>query len=175
MNPLDTIILVILGFTLIRGSFRGLVKEISSIIGVLAGFYAGYTYYPGLAKTFSAWISNGAYANIIGFLMIFCGVFLAVSIVGAVIKYLMNIAFLGWVDRIFGIFFGLFKGILIVSILVVILTAFLPKGSPIMQESVMAPHAVWASEQLAKMVSPEMRQQFTNKIKELKKSWNIPI
>jgi membrane protein required for colicin V production len=165
MNPLDTIILVILGFCLIRGSFRGLVKEISSIIGVLAGYYAGYTYYPGLSESFSTWISHDSYADI----------FLAISILGAIIKYLMNIAFLGWIDRIFGIFFGLFKGILIVSILVVILTAFLPKGSPFMKESVMAPRAVWASEQLAKMVSPEMREKFFQKIKELKKSWNIAI
>jgi membrane protein required for colicin V production len=175
MNPLDTIILVILGFCLIRGSFRGLVKEISSIIGVLAGYYAGYTYYPGLSESFSTWISHDSYADIFSFLLIFCGVFLAISILGAIIKYLMNIAFLGWIDRIFGIFFGLFKGILIVSILVVILTAFLPKGSPFMKESVMAPRAVWASEQLAKMVSPEMREKFFQKIKELKKSWNIAI
>ncbi|PQP34359.1 colicin V production protein, partial [Desulfobacteraceae bacterium SEEP-SAG9] len=33
MNPLDILIIVIAGFCLIRGIFRGLIKELSSIIG----------------------------------------------------------------------------------------------------------------------------------------------
>ncbi|MGD9974199.1 MAG: CvpA family protein [Desulfatirhabdiaceae bacterium] len=175
MNPFDTIILVILGYCLIRGFFRGLVKEISSIVGVLSGFYAGYTYYPGLADSFSTWISNMAYANILAFMLIFCSVFIAISIMGAIIKYLMNIAFLGWIDRLSGLMFGAFKGILIVSILLVMLTAFLPKNSALISESHMAPHVSWASEKLAKMISSEMKQEFFNKIKELKKAWNIPL
>jgi len=39
MNALDVVIAVIVGFCLIRGIFRGLIKELSSIIGVFAGFY----------------------------------------------------------------------------------------------------------------------------------------
>lgn len=175
MNPFDTTILIILGYCLIRGFFRGLVKEISSIIGVLAGFYAGYTYYPGLAGSFSAWISNSAYANILAFMLIFCGVFIAISILGVIIKYLMNIIFLGWIDRLSGLIFGLFKGVLIVSILMVILTAFLPKGNSLIRESLMAPRISWASEKLSRLVSPDMKQAFDNKIKELKKAWNLPL
>ncbi|MGD9324868.1 MAG: CvpA family protein, partial [Desulfobacterales bacterium] len=34
MNPFDIIIIVILGYSLVRGIFRGLVKEVSSIVGV---------------------------------------------------------------------------------------------------------------------------------------------
>ncbi|MGD9259358.1 MAG: CvpA family protein, partial [Desulfobacterales bacterium] len=38
MNPFDILIIIILGYSLIRGLFRGLVKEVASIIGVLGGF-----------------------------------------------------------------------------------------------------------------------------------------
>ena len=100
MNPFDVIIIIILGYCLIRGFFRGLIKEISSIIGVLGGFYAGYTYYLDITKPLSVWISNPAYAKILAFMLLFCGVFICVSIIGVIIKYLMNIAFLGWFDRI---------------------------------------------------------------------------
>ena len=44
MNYLDIIIVVILSYCVIRGVFRGLIKELSSIIGVFGGFYAAYTY-----------------------------------------------------------------------------------------------------------------------------------
>ncbi|MBI5593874.1 MAG: CvpA family protein [Deltaproteobacteria bacterium] len=175
MNPFDTIIIIILGYCLIRSFFRGLIKEISSIIGVLGGFYAGYTYYPDITRPLNVWISNPAYAKILGFMLLFCGVFIFVSILGVIIKYLMNIAFLGWVDRICGVFFGVAKGILIASVLLMILTAFLPKGTPMIKDSLLAPHVTRVSEIMAQMVSKEMKQEFSTKILELKKIWNPPL
>jgi membrane protein required for colicin V production len=174
MNPFDIIIIVILGYSLVRGIFRGLVKEVSSIIGVLGGFYAAFTYYTMLAKLLSGLIKETAYLNILSFLIIFCGVLIIVGILGVIIKYLLNIAFLGWVDRIGGVGFGLVKGILIASILFITLTAFLPKGSAFLKNSMLAPHVSWVSENMAKVISKEMKQDFMGKLGELKKAWKIP-
>ena len=171
MNPFDMLAIVILAFCVIRGIFRGLIKEISSIIGVLGGFYAAYTYYPAPAGLLARWISDPATVNIFSFLLIFCTVFLAISMVGVVIKYVLNIAFLGWVDRICGSAFGLLKGILLVSVLLIILTTFLPTNPPLVKNSVLAPHFSLVSEKMARVVSKEMKQQFAEKIEELKKSW----
>jgi len=175
MNPFDTIITIVLGYCLIRGFFRGLIKEISSIIGVLGGFYAGYTYYLEISRPLSAWISNPAYAKILGFMLLFCGVFIFVSIIGVIIKYLMNIAFLGWVDRICGVFFGIAKGILIAAVLLMMLTAFLPKGAPMIKDSILAPYVSRVSEIMAELVSKDMKLEFSTKIVELKKFWNIHL
>jgi len=174
MNPFDIIIIVILGYSLVRGVFRGLVKEVSSIVGVLGGFYAAFTYYTMLAKILSGLIKEPAYLNILSFLIIFCSVLIIVGVLGIIIKYLLNIAFLGWVDRIGGVGFGLVKGVLIVSILFISLTAFLPKGSPFLKNSMLAPHVSWVSEKMAKVVSKEMKQDFMAKLGELKKTWKIP-
>jgi membrane protein required for colicin V production len=173
MNPFDILILVILGYSLVRGLFRGLVKEISSIIGVFGGFYAAYTYYHALAKLISRLIHNVSYLNIVSFLIIFCGVLIAISVLGVIIKYLLNIAFLGWVDRIGGVIFGVAKGVLVVSVIFISLTAFLPQGSAFIKNSVLAPHVSWVSEKMAKVVSKEMKQDFTRKLGELKKAWQI--
>jgi membrane protein required for colicin V production len=124
-----------------------------------------------IAKPLSQWLTKPAYANILGFLIIFCLIFLVVSIIGIVIKYLMNIAFMGWVDRICGAAFGAIKGLLIVAVLLIVFTAFLSKGTPFMKESLLAPHMAVISEKMAKVVSPEMKRQFTSKIQELKKTW----
>jgi len=72
------------------------------------------------------------------------------------------------------VIFGLAKGILIVSVLFISLTAFLPKGSAFIKNSVLAPHVSWVSEKMAKVVSKEMKQDFTRKLGELKKAWQIP-
>ncbi len=174
MNPFDILIVVILGYSLVRGLFRGLVKEIASIIGVFGGFYAAYTYYQILAKLLSGLIHDVSYLNILSFLIIFCGVLIVVSVLGVIIKYLLNIAFLGWVDRIGGVIFGFAKGLLIVSVLFISLTAFLPKGSAFIKNSVLAPHVSWVSEKMAKVVSQEMKQDFMSKLGEFKKAWKIP-
>lgn len=165
------LIIAILAFCVIRGVFRGLVNELSSIVGVLAGFYAAYTYYGHISKLLLRWMADPAYANIISFLIIFCLVFLIVGITGVVIKYALNIAFMGWFDRVCGACFGLIKGILIVSVLFLIFTAFLPKGAPMVKNSIFAPHLALLSEKLAKVVNQEMKQDFGVKIEDLKKHW----
>jgi membrane protein required for colicin V production len=173
MNPFDIFIIIVVGYSLIRGLFRGLVKEVSSIIGVLGGFYAAYSYYPIMAKLLSGLITNPSYLNILSFLIIFCTVLIVISILGVVIKYLMNVAFLGWVDRACGFGFGLVKGLLIVAVLFIILTTFLPKGAPLIKKSVLAPHVIWISEKMVNLVPKEMKKDFFGKLDEFKKAWKI--
>ena len=174
MNPFDIFIIVIIAYSLIRGLFRGLVKEVSSIIGVLGGFYAAYSYYPMVAGLFAGLIINPSYLNILSFLIIFCSVLIIISILGIVIKYLLNVAFLGWIDRACGLGFGLIKGLLIVTVLFIILTTFLPKGAPLIKKSIFAPHVIWISEKMVKVVPKEMKKDFFGKLDEFKKAWKIP-
>ncbi len=174
MNPFDIVVVVIVGFCLIRGLFRGLIKELASVVAVLAGFYAAYTYYPRIAELLTRWMANGAYRNILSFLLIFCMVFLVISIFGVIIKYLLKIAFLGWVDRFCGMGIGLVKGLLIVSILLVMLTAFLPKGAPVLKKSLTAPYVVAVSREMSKVIPRDMKRSFDDKLKAFIKAWNIP-
>ena len=171
MNIFDIIVLVILAYCIIRGIFRGLLKELSSIIGVFGGFYAAYTYYTVAAKPLSRWISHTGYLNLVSFLIIFCIVFLVISIVGVIINYLLKLAFLGWFDRLAGALFGAVKAILIVSVLLIALTTFLPKGSPIIKDSLLSPHIAFISEKMVRVDSKEIKHAFMAKIEELKKTW----
>ena len=171
MNAFDLLIITILVFCIIRGVFRGLVKEISSLIGVLGGFYAGYTYYADVSVILFKWISTPSYRYIASFLTIFFLVFFIISIAGIIIKYLLNITFLNWVDRLFGAVSGIIKGILIVSVLLIVLTAFLPKKNSFIKDSCISPHVTILSENMAKVTPKEIKKNFTNKINELKKYW----
>lgn len=171
MNSFDIIVIVILSFCVIRGVFRGLIKELSSIIGVLGGYYFAYSYYMVLAKPLSRWISSPSYLNILSFLIIFSVVLILISILGVIIKYILKIAYLGWVDRICGAGFGITKGILIVSVLLITLTAFLPRNAAVIKNSFLAPYVTMISENMAKIISPDMKRNFSSKITALKKTW----
>jgi len=171
MNPFDILVFAILAYGVIRGIFRGLVREMASIIGVLGGFYAAYTYYPHMAKLISPWITNTAYLNIVSYMFLFVAVLIIVGILAVIIKYLLNIAYLGWVDRVCGALFGGVKAALIVSVLFIVLTSFLPKGTPLIRDAASSPTVATVSEVMAKVISKDMKSKFTSKIKVLRKSW----
>ena len=172
MNLLDCFLGVIVIYCLVRGIFRGIAKELSSIVGALGGLYAAYTYYPLLAKPLSGWISNPAYANIISCLLLFFGVYLIVGILGVVIKYFLNIVFLGWADRLCGALFGTLKGLLISAVLIIVLTAFLPQNAAIVRNSVVARYMAGVNTTLVIAASRDMKNLFSAKMKELNKTWN---
>ncbi|TWI71673.1 membrane protein required for colicin V production [Desulfobotulus alkaliphilus] len=171
MNPLDIAILCIVGFCLIRGIFRGLIREVSSIIGVLAGFYAAYTYYPMLTEMISRWFADLELAKMLAFLAIFLGIFILVALLGSLIRMVLSVVFLGWVDRLAGGGFGFVKGVLIVSVVLVALASFLPKENSLLPESRLAPNVLVVSEGLAALVPEDMKKQFYEKAGSLKKVW----
>lgn len=173
MNPFDILIIIILSFCLIRGMFRGLVKELSSIIGVIGGFYAAYTYYRLPGPYIIKWIANPAYRNIICFLFIFCATVILISLIGTLIRFLLKITFLAWFDRLCGASFGAVKGILIVSVLLTMFTAFLPKDSAVIRNSILSPYVTAISEEMSQFITAEMKQNFADNMKGLKKSWEI--
>lgn len=173
MNAFDIVVAVILAYSLIRGLFRGLVKELASIIGVLGGFFAAYSFYGVAAGYLSGLVSNPAYRNILAFLVIFCVVMILVNVLAIIIKYVLKIVFLGWLDRLGGVTFGAVKGVLIVSVIFLALTAFLPKGTPLIRDSMSAPYVSMVSEKLAALVSSDIKSDFSAKLDALKKAWNI--
>jgi membrane protein required for colicin V production len=118
-------------------------------------------------------VKDESYLNILSFLIIFCGILIIISILGVVIKYLLNVAFLGWIDRICGVGFGLIKGVLIVTVIFIILTTFLSKGTPLIKNSILAPHVTWISEKMVGLVSDDLKNDFFTKLDEFKKAWKI--
>lgn len=171
MNMFDVVILAVVSFCLIRGLFRGLIREISSIVGVLAGFYGAYTYYPLIENLFNPWVTNPGYRKIISFFLLFCAILVVINLMASLIRQLLNIVFLGWVDRLCGMVFGAAKGVLIVSVMLITLTTLLPKNSTIVSRSRLSPHVAIVSEAISVFVSRDMRRQLNLKIKGIKKNW----
>jgi membrane protein required for colicin V production len=172
VNFLDYLLALILAYCLVRGIFRGLIKEFTSIIGVLGGFYFAYTYYPQVAEPIRKWVAVAAYANILGFLILFVGVYLVISIAGMVIKYLMNIAFLGWTDRLLGALFGTLKGVLIVAVMVAMLTTFLSERTIILKESLIVRRVNGISGLMIRAASGDVQNVYAMHLKELQKNWH---
>ena len=77
----------------------------------------------------------------------------------------MNQVFSGWIDHVGGVIFGFIKGALIVSVLFITLTAFLPKGASIIQESLLCPYVSTFSSAMARVVSKDMKRKIFSQIR----------
>jgi len=175
MNPLDIIITTILSYCLIRGGFRGLIKEVSAIIGVLGGFFLAVNYYRPIALILQKQTGETPFINILSFMIIFGVTLFLVNLIGMAIKRMLESSDLTWFDRFCGCIIGTIKAVLISAIIVVALTIFLPKGAPLVRDSLMAPYITIIAQEMAKMVTQDMKQQYNKKMTELKKIWQQSI
>lgn len=173
MGILDIIIIAVVGVCFIYGIFRGLIKEASSIIGVLAGFYAAYRYYALLSEQIAPWFTEANIASLVSFVVIFLVIFFLITFLGIMIRKALTVASMGWVDRVAGCIFGFVKGILLVAVLIIVLTAFLPRGNRILRESVLAPHVMQIAEALVELVPADLKTKFYEHLKSLKDYWKV--
>ncbi len=164
MNTFDIITIVIIAFCLIRGLFKGLIGELSGIIGVVAGFYGAYTYYPQITAYAEKWIQNPGVRNLTAFFVLFCLILIFVILISILIRKFLNLVFLGWVDRTFGLAFGAAKGLLIVSVIFIMITNFIPKDSNIIVGSKLSPHIAKISKSMTLFVSKNARKDFVKKL-----------
>ncbi len=165
MNGFDLVVLVIFLFCMIRGVFRGLIREVSGIVGVFAGFYGAFTYYAMVSPHLVFLIQAPAIRHLVSFGLLFCGIVITVGLVAALIRKLLHVIFLGWVDRTFGLIFGAAKGILVVSVLFIMLTTFVPGGAAsLMNRSETAPYLAQISGTMTLFISRNLRRDFLDRL-----------
>lgn len=173
MNLFDIAVVIIVGFCLVRGGFSGLIREVSGIIGLVAGFYGASTYYLKLVPYTEQWIETPGIRQMLCFFILFCGILILVGVLARVIRTLLRLVFLGWVDRTFGICFGAIKGILIATILFILMTTFLPGSSRVLYESRTAPYLAQAADAVALFVSRGIEADFNRHLEGIKKEWKL--
>ena len=122
MQNISIFDLVVVTITLIlglKGLFRGLIKEVFGIIGIIGAIFVasrisgdvGNVIAPILA------IQSAATIKLIGFIIALIGFWLIVYTIGAIISKIFAASGLGIVDRIFGFLFGMSKIFLIFSVI----------------------------------------------------------
>lgn len=175
MTTLDIVFCVILGFLALRGIWRGLVREVASILGLLLGFFVANTYHAEAVPYLEKWLAASGLASLAAYLGLFLGTVAAVFIVATLIRKILRVIMLGWLDRIGGGALGLLKGTLMCSIIVLALTAFLPSKSELLLESRIVPHINSFNTFLAEALPQDMRENFFKRSQELKKEWEARL
>jgi membrane protein required for colicin V production len=119
MNYIDVIIGVLLAAMAIQGFRHGLIKSLASLAALILGIYAGIKLAGYTADILTGRIDlSREYLFVIGFIIVFIIVVILVSLIGKMLDKVIAMAALGLINKILGLFFGIAKGLLILSVII---------------------------------------------------------
>jgi uncharacterized membrane protein required for colicin V production len=162
MNLLDLILaILIVGFA-VSGIARGLVRQLFSLGGLVAGHLSGIRYYAFAQGKLGL---SFQYAEVVGYAVVFLAAYIAVRLIGGLIEDRVRKSKLSGSDRLAGMAAGLVKGALLSILIVFLLVILLPRDARLLRESKAAPTAVAAGNRLAAAFPDRFAESFREKVR----------
>ena len=170
LNYLDIVFITIISAFSIFGLIRGFVKEIVSIISIVLGLYIAIHWY-GEAAQYLTFLRDQNLQNILGFIIVFIGGSLLLSLLGKLVSLALKDINLGCIDHLLGLVFGFVKGVVVVCVILLALASFLPPSNKVLAESQLTPAIISLTKTIAASAPSSLKEQFTVKLDVLKKFW----
>jgi membrane protein required for colicin V production len=136
MNALDIWLVVVLAYFLIRGIFRGLVKEAVSFLGVFVAFWVAAVYWPNGAEQLKGVVNEAAYQSVLSFVIIFLVTYFLVGLLSIFVDKIVKLVITPFVSSIFGGLIGLVKGVGLAVVVLACSTVFIGQDEPFYRDSV---------------------------------------
>lgn len=125
MNVLDLIIGIILILFAIVGLRKGLIIEAFYLASFIIGIYGAMYFSDIVADWMGGFVEVGKeYLAVIAFIVTFIIFVVLIRFLGRLVSRLVDAISLGFFDKLGGFFFGVIKGALIVSIIIMIMNIF---------------------------------------------------
>jgi len=121
-NFFDYFSLATIIFFTFKGYKNGIIIEIATGVGIILGLILAKTFYSELSTNISFLIEEKLTREILSFLSLFVSSIIIANILGRLFKQILGLIFLGQVDKLLGGFFGLFKSILILKIVIILIS-----------------------------------------------------
>ncbi|MBN2428696.1 MAG: CvpA family protein [Deltaproteobacteria bacterium] len=123
MNYIDIFILVVIFALLLKGLWRGLLRELCSVAGLLIGGFLAFRFHGALGQMLvESFRLPLPVAKVSSFLVLFILSVVFFGILGLLLSQLVKMVFLGGLNRLGGALFGLGEGILLVAIALFVVT-----------------------------------------------------
>ena len=168
MNWIDFLILGFLLVSVAGGFAEGFVKMGIGFVALVLGFVIASWTYGMAAGWLMTWIDSRALASILGFILIFSGINLLGALIAWVIQRLFKVIGLTWLDRVVGGAFGIVRGVIVLAVVTLVVTAFYPRKLPAaVTQSELAPYVFRASDVLAEATPYELTAGFAKSYDEL--------
>lgn len=117
MNAIDIAILILLGAFLIKGLWRGLLKELCSLIGLGGGALLAFSF----QQPLGLWLAGNfglpaTLCKLVAFVCLFGATLIFFGALGFVLSKFVRLLFLGGFNRVAGGLFGLGQGVVLLTL-----------------------------------------------------------
>ena len=116
LTPPDIIILLILTFFILNGFRHGFIEEMRKIISLIGGFVFASKFHRFCIPFIEPIVSGNTIQITISYLLIFIISVILINIIFKTLQKFIELALLGWLNRLLGSLLGLLKGFLIISL-----------------------------------------------------------
>lgn len=172
MTWFDVCLILIVLWSAGLGLRAGLARVVVGTAAAIAGAVLGFWCYRLAGARLLPLVKTEALADVLGFLLIFCGVLVLGALVAAVLGRIFRWIGLSWFDHLLGGVAGVLRGALVAAALVDFLVAFAPSPMPeAIGQSKVLPYVGRVSSVLASLAPRELRDAFTQQMLKLRQMW----
>jgi len=137
-NQVDIVILIIIVFSSAFGLWRGLIKEVLSLLTWIAALLVSRVYSEPLAGLMTGMIENDGIRYVSAFAILFFIVMMFGTFLNSLMSKLLSVAGLKLADRLLGAGFGVARGVIIVLVIMFIASMFVSE-TELWQQSQLIP------------------------------------
>jgi membrane protein required for colicin V production len=161
MNLFDWFLIAVLAYSTIMAFMRGIILELFSLGGLVAGILIASWNYNLLAPIIERLITTSAIAQIVAFFIIIIGVMVLSAILGKALNRTAHAIGLGFFDRLLGGVFGFARGCLLGVVILMSIAAFLPHSTCI-ATSQLSSYFLAGAHAVSFVVPHDLQQQILN-------------
>jgi len=120
MTWLDVAIIAIIALSALYGTVRGLIREVLSLAVWVVAFWLAFRYAPAAAVHLESYVQHDNARLLTAFVALFFAVLVVGMLISAIIIRLVKLGGVGGPDRVLGAAFGVMRGVLVVTVLVMV-------------------------------------------------------
>ena len=140
-NQVDLVILIITVLSSAFGLWRGLIKEVLSLLTWIAALLVSRVYSEPLAGLMTGMIENDGIRYVSAFALLFVIVMMFGTFLNFLMSKLLNFTGLKLADRLLGAGFGVARGLIIVLVIMLIASMFVSE-TQLWQQSQLVPYGM---------------------------------
>ncbi|MBU15369.1 MAG: colicin V production CvpA [Gammaproteobacteria bacterium] len=141
LNQIDTVIIIVVAISSAFGLWRGLVKELLSLLSWIAALLVARVYGEPLARLLVNMIESESIRYVTAFVLLFVMVIIIGTLINHFVAKLLTVTGFKFLDRLLGVVFGLARGTVIVLVILFISNVFVSE-TEWWQESTLIPYGM---------------------------------
>ena len=157
----DIAILIIIGISALISLFRGFVREVLSLLAWVVAIWVAYKFSANIAPLLEAYVGLPSARQLIAFGVLLVATLMAIGIVNFLISKLIESTGLSGTDRALGMIFGVLRGIVLVTVLVMLAGATPLPQDPWWRESIFIGHFQALAEYALAFFPPVFAKHFS--------------